>query len=103
MTRTDEQRLVEEAGKRLAECEAQVGLSPSVFVFSGRGCWGYWKLDRPVTQLEAERLMLRLFALLRREGTEWRWPYRPDAGIGEREDRAEIVRDCGPDPRIRTT
>ena len=69
-TTTDEQALVEDAGKRLAECD-EVGLSPSVFVFSGRGCWGCWKLDRPVTQLEADRLMRRLFALFRRGGTEW--------------------------------
>ena len=42
-----------------------------MFLFSGRGCWGYWKLDRPVAQAEAERLMRRLFSQFRREGTEW--------------------------------
>ena len=69
-TATDKHVLVGDAEKRLAECE-RGRIAPSVFVFSGRGCWGYWKLDRPVTQLEAERLMRRLFAQLRREGTEW--------------------------------
>jgi len=36
--------LVAEAGRRLEGLRA-LGLRPSAFVFSGRGCWAYWKLD----------------------------------------------------------
>ena len=47
-----------------------LGLGPSVFLFSGRGCWAYWKLDRHVPQAEAEALMRRLYALFRPGGSE---------------------------------
>lgn len=70
MTTNEESALVGEAERRLDECDAH-GLTPSVFLFSGRGCWAYWKLDRPVRQVEAERLMRRLFAQFRRGGSEW--------------------------------
>ncbi len=45
-------------------------LAPSVFVFSGRGCWAYWKLDRHVPQADAELLMRRLYAQFRPGGSE---------------------------------
>lgn len=45
-------------------------LRPSVFVFSGRGCWAYWKLDRHIPQVEAELLMRRLYAQFRPGGSE---------------------------------
>jgi hypothetical protein len=41
----DGARLVAEAERWLEGLRA-LGLGPSVFVFSGRGCWAYWKLDR---------------------------------------------------------
>ena len=62
--------LVAEAERRFEECVA-LGLAPSVFLFSGRGCWAYWKLDRNIAQAEAELLMRRLCVLFRREGSEW--------------------------------
>ena len=65
----DGARLVAEAGRWLEGLRA-LGLGPSVFVFSGRGCWAYWKLDRHVPQREAELLMRRLYALFRPGGSE---------------------------------
>ena len=64
----EELHLVGLAKRHLNGLEA-LGMTPSVFVFSGRGCWAYWKLDRHVSQVEAERLMRRLFAQFRREGS----------------------------------
>ena len=78
--------LVAEAERRFEECVA-LGLAPSVFLFSGRGCWAYWKLDRNIAQAEAELLMRRLCVLFRREGSEWDIGQdRAHAGIGEREN-----------------
>jgi DNA-binding MarR family transcriptional regulator len=62
--------LIERAEKHLNGLEA-LGMVPSVFTFSGRGCWAYWKLDRHVSHADAEWLMRRLYAQFRREGSEW--------------------------------
>ena len=70
ITSPDRSVLVSEAERRLEECVA-VGLAPTVFLFSGRGCWAYWKLDRSIAQAEAELIMRRLCVLFRREGSEW--------------------------------
>jgi DNA-binding MarR family transcriptional regulator len=61
--------LVAEAERWLEGLRA-LGLAPSVFVFSGRGCWAYWKLDRHVSQSEAEALMRSLYARFRSGGSE---------------------------------
>jgi DNA-binding PadR family transcriptional regulator len=68
--REEEGYLVEQAQMHLNGLDA-LGLSPSVFIFSGRGSWAYWKLDRHVSQVDAEWLMRRLFAQFRRKGGEW--------------------------------
>ena len=56
--------------ERSLEALLAVGTRPSVFIFSGRGSWAYWKLDRHVSQRDAETLMRRLYAQFRREGSE---------------------------------
>ena len=61
--------LVAQAGRWLDGMRA-LGLPPSVYVFSGRGSWAYWKLDRHVPQAEAEALMRRLYAQFRPGGSE---------------------------------
>jgi DNA-binding MarR family transcriptional regulator len=61
--------LVAEAERWLDALRA-LGLPPSVFVFSGRGAWAYWKLDRHISQPEAESLMRSLYAQFRAEGSE---------------------------------
>jgi DNA-binding MarR family transcriptional regulator len=66
---TDRRSLVAHAEKWL-DLLRLWGLAPSVFVFSGRGCWAYWKLDRHVPQAEAEALMRRLYAQFRPGGAE---------------------------------
>jgi hypothetical protein len=58
------------AAERWLEALRALGLGPSVFLSSGRGCWTYWKLGRHVPQLEAEALMRRLYAQLRPEDAE---------------------------------
>jgi len=65
-----EEALVREAFRQLEGLRA-LGMTPSVFIFSGRGCWAYWKLDRHVSQVEAETLMKRLYAQFRRDGSEY--------------------------------
>jgi DNA-binding MarR family transcriptional regulator len=64
-----EQVLISESERNLDALRA-LGTTPSVFIFSGRGSWAYWKLDRHVSQVEAEALMRRLYAQFRREGSE---------------------------------
>jgi DNA-binding MarR family transcriptional regulator len=49
----------------------ELGLVPSVCVFSGRGHWCYWKLARHIVQADAESLMRRLYAQFRQGGGEW--------------------------------
>jgi DNA-binding MarR family transcriptional regulator len=61
--------LVAEARRWLDALRA-LGLRPSVYVFSGRGSWAYWKLDRHIPQAEAEDLMRRLYAVFRPGGSE---------------------------------
>ena len=61
--------LVAQAGRWLDGMRA-LGLPPSVFVFSGRGAWAYWKLGRHVPQADAEALMRRLYARFRPGGSE---------------------------------
>src|SRR5260221_3039460 len=61
--------LVAQAGRWLDGMRA-LGLPPSVYVFSGRGSWAYWKLDRHLPQAEAEALMRRLYAQFRPGGSE---------------------------------
>ena len=56
--------------ERWLEALRGLGLAPSVYVFSGRGSWAYWKLDRHVPQAEAEALMRRLYAQFRPGGSE---------------------------------
>jgi DNA-binding MarR family transcriptional regulator len=65
----DSAHLVAEAGRWLEALRA-LGLRPSVYIFSGRGSWAYWKLDRHVPQVEAEALMRRLYAQFRSGGSE---------------------------------
>ena len=66
----EELHLVGLAKRHLNGLEA-LGMTPSVFIFSGRGSWAYWKLDRHVSHADAEWLMRRLYAQFRREGVEW--------------------------------
>ncbi|MDQ3669654.1 MAG: hypothetical protein M3377_05155 [Actinomycetota bacterium] len=61
--------LVAEAGRWLDGLRS-VDLRPSVFVYWGRGCWAYWKLDRHIPQVEAEGLMRRPYAHFRSGGSE---------------------------------
>ncbi len=86
--------LVAEAGRWL-EGLRELGLGPSVFVFSGRGCWAYWKLAVPVSHSEAEALMRRLYAALRPGGSEHDVGRVAHAGLGQREDGPAGVRDGG--------
>ena len=65
----DAAALVDNA-ERWLEALKLLGLTPSVFVFSGRGSWAYWKLGRHVPQADAEALMRRLYAQLRPGGSE---------------------------------
>jgi DNA-binding MarR family transcriptional regulator len=65
----DSTHLVAEAGRWLDGLRS-LDLPPSVFVFSGRGSWAYWKLDRHVPQREAEALMRRLYVQFRPGGSE---------------------------------
>ena len=64
-----EEVFVAEAERNL-EALGALYLTPSVVVFSGRGSWAYWKLDRPLSQGDAEMLMKRLYAQFRRDGSE---------------------------------
>lgn len=65
----DRDVLIQRAEQNLEWLRA-VGLPPSVYVFSGRGSWAYWKLDRQIPQAEAESLMRRLYAEFRGGGSE---------------------------------
>jgi hypothetical protein len=65
----DQGYLIEQAQKHLNGLD-ELGLSPSVFIFSGRGSWAYWKLDRHILHVEAEAVMRRLYVQFRREGSE---------------------------------
>lgn len=45
-------------------------LTPSAFHFSGHGCWAFWKLSDAIPADQAERLMRRLYAEFRPDGSE---------------------------------
>lgn len=67
---TEDRPVLVAEGERQLMGMKELGLEPSVFIFSGRGCWSYWKLDRHIPQVEAEYLMRRLYAQFRSGGSE---------------------------------
>ena len=58
-TRRGRRRAARRGRRALARRARSLDLRPSVHVFSGRGSWAYWKLDRHITQTEAEARVTR--------------------------------------------